>query len=103
MSHGLHRPDTLREDLSSWQMVLPSSARFTHLTGAELRGWWLPPLPVGLPVFVANGDSDPMILPHFSYLLAGLIPQARLKIYPDSAHGKKIAAILRTVADNLDV
>src|SRR6202167_316091 len=39
------------------------------------------------PVFVANGDSDPMILPHYSYLLAGLIPQARVKIYPDSAHG----------------
>jgi pimeloyl-ACP methyl ester carboxylesterase len=39
------------------------------------------------PVFVANGDSDPMILPHFSYLLAGLIPQARVKIYPDAAHG----------------
>jgi pimeloyl-ACP methyl ester carboxylesterase len=39
------------------------------------------------PVFVANGDSDPMILPHYSYLLAGLIPGARLKIYPDSAHG----------------
>jgi pimeloyl-ACP methyl ester carboxylesterase len=39
------------------------------------------------PVFVANGDSDPMILPRYSYLLAGLIPGARLKIYPDSAHG----------------
>jgi pimeloyl-ACP methyl ester carboxylesterase len=39
------------------------------------------------PVFVANGDSDPMILPRYSYLLAGLIPRARLKIYPDSAHG----------------
>jgi pimeloyl-ACP methyl ester carboxylesterase len=39
------------------------------------------------PVFVANGDSDPMILPHYSYLLAGLIPHARLEIYPDSAHG----------------
>ena len=38
-------------------------------------------------VFVANGDSDPMILPHYSYLLAGLIPGAQLKIYPDSAHG----------------
>jgi pimeloyl-ACP methyl ester carboxylesterase len=38
-------------------------------------------------VFIANGDSDPMILPHYSYLLAGLIPQARLKIYPDAAHG----------------
>ena len=40
-----------------------------------------------LPVFIANGDSDPMILPHYSYLLAGLIPQAKVKIYPDSAHG----------------
>jgi len=42
---------------------------------------------IQVPVFVANGDSDPMILPHYSHLLAGLIPQARLKIYPDSAHG----------------
>jgi pimeloyl-ACP methyl ester carboxylesterase len=39
------------------------------------------------PVFIANGDSDPMILPHFSYLLAGLIHQAKIKIYPDAAHG----------------
>jgi pimeloyl-ACP methyl ester carboxylesterase len=42
---------------------------------------------IDLPVFVANGDSDPMILPRYSYLLAGLLPEARLKIYPDSAHG----------------
>lgn len=42
---------------------------------------------INMPVFVANGDRDPMILPHFSYLLAGLIPQARVKIYPDAAHG----------------
>ena len=42
---------------------------------------------IGMPVFVANGDSDPMILPHFSHLLAGLIPQARVKVYPDAAHG----------------
>jgi pimeloyl-ACP methyl ester carboxylesterase len=40
-----------------------------------------------MPVLVANGDRDPMILPHYSHLLAGLIPQARVKIYPDSAHG----------------
>jgi pimeloyl-ACP methyl ester carboxylesterase len=39
------------------------------------------------PVFVANGDSDPMILPRYSYLLAGLLPDARVKIYPDAAHG----------------
>ena len=42
---------------------------------------------IGMPVFVANGDSDPMILPRYSYLLAGLIPDTRVKIYPDSAHG----------------
>jgi pimeloyl-ACP methyl ester carboxylesterase len=42
---------------------------------------------IDMPVFVASGDSDPMILPHYSYLLAGLIPHARVKIYPDSAHG----------------
>ena len=42
---------------------------------------------LGMPVFVASGDSDPMILPHYSYLLAGLIPQARIRIYPDAAHG----------------
>jgi pimeloyl-ACP methyl ester carboxylesterase len=42
---------------------------------------------IDLPVFVANGDSDPMILPRYSYLLAGLIPHATVKIYPDAAHG----------------
>ena len=35
----------------------------------------------------AAGESDPMILPRYSYLLAGLIPQGRLTIYPDAAHG----------------
>src|SRR5580765_1722588 len=42
---------------------------------------------IALPVFVANGDSDPMILPRYSYLLAGLLPDTRVKIYPDAAHG----------------
>ena len=42
---------------------------------------------IDVPVFVANGDSDPMILPRYSHLLAGLLPDARIKIYPDSAHG----------------
>ncbi|HJY66188.1 MAG TPA: alpha/beta hydrolase [Streptosporangiaceae bacterium] len=54
---------------------IPDHALLQRLSGLEM------------PVFVANGDSDPMILPHYSYLLAGLIPQAQVKIYPDSAHG----------------
>jgi pimeloyl-ACP methyl ester carboxylesterase len=36
---------------------------------------------------VANGDSDPMILPRYSHLTAGLLPDAQIKIYPDAAHG----------------
>jgi len=39
------------------------------------------------PAFIANGDSDPMILPRYSYLLAGLVPDATIRMYPDSAHG----------------
>nr|WSY53608.1 alpha/beta hydrolase [Streptomyces sp. NBC_00886] len=54
---------------------IPDHAKLQRLSGLQM------------PVFVANGDSDPMILPHYSHLLAGLIPQARVKIYPDSAHG----------------
>ena len=54
---------------------IPDHALLQRLSGLQM------------PVFVANGDSDPMTLPHYSYLLAGLIPQARVKIYPDAAHG----------------
>ena len=42
---------------------------------------------IDVPVLVANGDRDPMILPRYSHLLVGLLPDARLAIYPDSAHG----------------
>jgi pimeloyl-ACP methyl ester carboxylesterase len=42
---------------------------------------------IDVPLFIANGDSDPMILPRYSYLLAGLIPQSVVKLYEDSAHG----------------
>ena len=36
---------------------------------------------------MANGDNDAMISAHYCCLLAGLIPQARVKIYPGSARG----------------
>jgi pimeloyl-ACP methyl ester carboxylesterase len=54
---------------------------------------------IDLPVFVANGDSDPMILPRYSYLLAGLLPNARVTIYPDSAHGFLFQHHTRFAAD----
>src|SRR5439155_19377761 len=57
---------------------------------------------IDLPVFVANGDSDPMILPRYSYLLAGLLPNARLTIYADSAHGFLFQHHERFAADVTD-
>ena len=77
---------TDRDQPTSWQTRqaqydavctwgIPNSGLLERLTAIEL------------PVFVANGDSDPMILPRYSYLLAGLLPNAQLTIYPDAAHG----------------
>jgi len=63
---------------------------------------------IDLPVFVANGDSDPMILPRYSHLLAGLLPNAQLTIYPDSAHGflfqhhEQFAADVRAFLEEAD-
>jgi len=47
--------------LAAWQLALPDTAVFTHLTAARVRGWWLPPLPDDLPVFVAIpvGENRP--------------------------------------------
>jgi pimeloyl-ACP methyl ester carboxylesterase len=42
---------------------------------------------ITVPVLITNGDTDNMILPRYSYLLAGMIDGALIKIYPDSAHG----------------
>jgi pimeloyl-ACP methyl ester carboxylesterase len=41
---------------------------------------------IDTPVSVAGGESDPMILPRYAYLLGGLLPDSHLTIYPDSAH-----------------
>jgi hypothetical protein len=45
--------------LRGWQLLLPGHGCFTHLTAAAARGWWLPPLPRELPVFVSIGQNDP--------------------------------------------
>ena len=61
VSHGLflrERDDLSHDeefwrDLRAWLAVLPEEARFTHVTGARLRGWALPKLPEQTPVFAA--------------------------------------------------
>lgn len=73
------RPTTWQTRLAQYDAVcswgIPDRSSFERLGAIEH------------PVFVANGDSDPMILPRYSYLLVGLLPSAQLAIYPDSAHG----------------
>ncbi len=58
VSRGLHHLSTTT-GLEAWQLALPGTGRFTHLTGAQLHGLWLPPLPDDLPVFAAMAKDEP--------------------------------------------
>jgi hypothetical protein len=62
VAHGLYIParDIGRphDDLLAWRLVLPSSGAFTHLTAAREYGWWLPPLPDDVPVFISIDEHD---------------------------------------------
>lgn len=75
LSYGLYvrnqEPGGLAEELRAWSLVLPARAAFTHLTAAQLRGWWLPQ-PVPHPVFVALRQGDPC--PHRAGLLVSRHP-----------------------------
>ena len=53
----------------------PNHAALQRLTGIKS------------PTLVIQGDGDLMIPTKLSHLLAGLIPDARIRIYPDAAHG----------------
>ena len=54
---------------------IPDHAALQRLTG------------ITNPTLVLQGDNDLMIPTKLSHLLAGLIPDARIRIYPDAAHG----------------
>jgi pimeloyl-ACP methyl ester carboxylesterase len=54
---------------------IPDHAALQRLTGIKR------------PTLVIQGDDDLMIPTKLSHLLAGLIPDAQIRIYPDAAHG----------------
>jgi pimeloyl-ACP methyl ester carboxylesterase len=54
---------------------IPDHGALQRLTGITHR------------TLVLQGDNDLMIPTKLSHLLAGLIPDARIRIYPDAAHG----------------
>ena len=39
------------------------------------------------PTLILQGDADLMIPPKVSHLMAGLIPNAEVRTFPDAAHG----------------
>jgi pimeloyl-ACP methyl ester carboxylesterase len=65
----------------------PPARRTASTTRTAWRAGRERPHGIGVPVFVADGDSDPMIRPRSSHLLAGLLPDARVTVHPDAAHG----------------
>ncbi len=75
LSYGLYvrdqEPRRLADELRAWSLVLPARAAFTHLTAAQLRGWWLPQR-VPHPVFAALRQGDPC--PHRAGLLVSRHP-----------------------------
>jgi pimeloyl-ACP methyl ester carboxylesterase len=68
---------TGRDEPTSWQT---RQAQYDAVTAWGIPNYALLErvTAMNLPVFIANGDSDPMILPRYSHLLAGLLPDARL-------------------------
>ena len=75
-----------RDDATSWQT---RQAQYDAICtwGIPNAGHLERLAAIHVPVFVANGDGDRMIPPRYSHLLAGLLPNAKLTIYPDAAHG----------------
>jgi pimeloyl-ACP methyl ester carboxylesterase len=54
---------------------IPDHAALQRLTG------------INTPTLIIQGDDDLMIPTKLSHLMAGLIPDAQIRIYPDAAHG----------------
>lgn len=49
----------LRRQCRAIQLALPSDAVFTHLTSAQLRGWWLPSVTAPLPIIACTNSTAP--------------------------------------------
>lgn len=70
---GLQARDAQMDAITEWG--IPDPSQLDRLAG------------ITQPVLVANGDNDIMIPTPNTWLLAQYLPNARVRIYPDSGHG----------------
>jgi pimeloyl-ACP methyl ester carboxylesterase len=70
---GLQARDAQMDAITEWG--IPDPSQLSRLAG------------ITQPVLIANGDNDIMIPTANSWLLAQHLPNARVRIYPDSGHG----------------
>ncbi|MFF7471933.1 alpha/beta fold hydrolase [Streptomyces sp. NPDC008092] len=70
---GLQARDAQMDAITDWG--IPDPAQLDRLAG------------ITQPVLLANGDNDIMIPTPNTWLLADHLPNARVRIYPDSGHG----------------
>ena len=95
LSRGLYLPAATGEDLltqmAAWRLVLPPTSAFSHLTAAELYGWWQPAL-VPHPVFAALWQST--TFPRRS----GLVVTRHSEALPvEVAHGLSVTSPAETM------
>jgi hypothetical protein len=83
VGYGLHYPDLpdagVEVRLLAWQQILRPTDAFTHLSSAELRGWWLPPLPADLPVWLMQICSRrPPMRPGLQVIRRRYLPESEV-------------------------
>ena len=66
---------------------IPDHAALQRLTGIKS------------PTLIIQGDNDLMIPTKLSHLMAGLIPDAQIRIYPEAAHGFLFQYLVEVAAD----
>lgn len=97
MAHGLYVPagdDEAR--LHALASQLHKGAGFTHLTLARMRGWWLPPVPRGLPEFAAQNNRNRPRRPELRIIRTTPVPEiARLRGLPVVSDLDALLAIAR--------